>query len=370
MPDEAIGTPRARLRKLNLVLFLPWIVGGGALGIVLGSNTWRDVLVLSIGLVVTTMAFVLWVWGDLLRVAVPYLLVAAGVWVYGVLVPGTGSAFYAILLVGSLVVPELPRRGIAAAVLVAFVPAVGALRFLVDPAEPMQTLVVFVMIPAVLTAIVVAFMFPNKSFYDLVHELEDSRDREAELAVARERIRFAGDLHDIQGHTLHVAKLKIALAQKLLRTDVDRVEAELAEVYALIGDTIGQTKELVYAQRRLNLSVELENARNLFEAAGIKVRVVRESAEVDAASGEMLGQVLRETTTNILRHAQATSVRITLGASNLTVVNDGARDEPTELKGLAALRDRIVDQGGTLTADRQDGTFRTTATLVSNGVAP
>ncbi|MEV0395582.1 hypothetical protein [Polymorphospora rubra] len=41
-------------------------------------------------------------------------------------------------------------------------------------------------------------------FYDLIRELEQTREREAGLAVVRERVRFAGDLHDIQGHTLHV----------------------------------------------------------------------------------------------------------------------------------------------------------------------
>ncbi|WP_237330105.1 hypothetical protein [Streptomyces sp. BA2] len=50
--------------------------------------------------------------------------------------------------------------------------------------------------------------------------------------------------------------------------------------------------------------------KNLFEAAGIRVRVNRE-ADVDERVNGLLGQVLRETTTNILRHAAATRVRIT-----------------------------------------------------------
>ncbi|MBE1584541.1 hypothetical protein H4W80_002799 [Nonomuraea angiospora] len=90
---------------------------------------------------------------------------------------------------------------------------------------------------------------------------------------------------------------------------------------------------VTYAQRRLNLSAELENARNLFEAAGIRVRVNRE-ADVDQDASELLGQVLRETTTNILRHAQATRVRITLSARSITIVNDGAQRAPLpELRG-------------------------------------
>ncbi|HWM40600.1 MAG TPA: histidine kinase, partial [Streptomyces sp.] len=191
--------------------------------------------------------------------------------------------------------------------------------------------------------------------------LEESRERDAELAVIRERVRFASDLHDIQGHTLHVVKLKTALAQKLVRSDAERAEEELREIHALVGDTISQTKELAYAQRRLNLSAELENAKNLFEAAGIRVRIDRE-AEVDVHAGELLGQVLRETTTNILRHAQAEQVRITLSQSGITIDNDGVQENPLpELKGLSTLRERVAGDGGELTVEQKDGHFLTAA---------
>jgi two-component system sensor histidine kinase DesK len=200
-------------------------------------------------------------------------------------------------------------------------------------------------------------MFATQRLFDLIAELEQAREREAELAVARERVRFASDLHDIQGHTLHVVKLKVALAEKLLDTDPDRAREELREVHTLVSDTIVQTKALAYAQRRLNLSAELENAKNLFEAAGIHVRLERE-AEPDARVGELLGQVLRETTTNILRHAEARHVRITLGRTGIAIVNDGAA-EPGPLGGLSALRQRLAEDGGELEVSHADGRFLT-----------
>jgi two-component system sensor histidine kinase DesK len=224
-----------------------------------------------------------------------------------------------------------------------------------------DALIVYVLVPAGVTVVVTGSMFAGQVFYDLVEELEQSRERDAELAVVRERVRFASDLHDIQGHTLHVVKLKVMLAEKLVRSDIERAEEELREVYALVGDTITQTKELAYAQRRLNLSVELENAKNLFEAAGIRVRVNRE-ADVDERVNGLLGQVLRETTTNILRHAQATRVRITLSESGITIVNDGAREAPLPgLSGLANLKERVGDNGGELTVEQDNGRFLTAA---------
>ncbi|MEE3920901.1 histidine kinase [Micromonospora sp. BRA006-A] len=237
---------------------------------------------------------------------------------------GSPNAYWGICAVGSLpAVRQVGRhRSRAMAALFAYVAAVGAARLLVQRDDTVGVLVAYVLVPTGLTVVVTFLTVLGERFYDLIRELEQTREREAELAVVRERVRFASDLHDIQGHTLHVVKLKIALAQKLLLRDTDRAEKELRETYALVSDTITQTKELANGQRRLNLTAEIENAKNLFEAAGIRVRVTRE-AEVDARVSELLGQVLRETTTNILRHAQATRVQITLAESGITIVNDG-----------------------------------------------
>ncbi|MDA3625893.1 histidine kinase [Saccharopolyspora sp. WRP15-2] len=343
-------------------MFGPVLAVVGAVTVAFDARNWWEAAVLAAGVVATLVAFVRWAADDLLRVAPATVATTAAVWAFGALVGDGRMAFFGISFVGALVVPRLSRwRGWAAVVLAGYVAAVGAARLLVSHQEAPEVLIRYVLIPTGVTVVLVGLMFPNKRFYDIVAELEEAREREAELAVIRERVRFAGDLHDIQGHTLHVVKLKAALAQKLVGSDVERAEQELREIHDLVSETITQTKELAYAQRRLNLSAELENARNLFEAAGIDVRVDRE-ADVDQRVGELLGQVLRETTTNILRHAQATQVRITLSASSISIVNDGAQRAPvTELRGLAALAQRVAAEGGELSVDQHDGEFRTAA---------
>ncbi|MEV0823376.1 sensor histidine kinase [Nonomuraea rubra] len=343
-------------------MFLPLLAAVGALTVAIDARTWWQAVVLALGVVAALVAFVRWAARDMSRVALPCLIVAAAVWALGALVMDGSAAFYGISIAGPLVISQLPRhRGAAALGLTAYVAAVGAARLLVTRDDVSSVLITYVIIPAGITAVLTGLMFPNQRFYAVVADLEEAREREAELAVIRERMRFASDLHDIQGHTLHVVKLKVALAQKLVRTDAERAEQELREIHALVGDTIAQTKQLAYAQRRLNLSAELENAKNLFEAADIHVAVEREG-EVDARAGELLGQVLRETTTNILRHAQATRVRITLSRSGIAIVNDGARESPPpELRGLATLRERVVASGGELTVEQEDGRFLTAA---------
>ncbi|RPF21902.1 sensor histidine kinase [Myceligenerans xiligouense] len=358
---------RRRFRTLNLSTALPLFVAVGAILVARQAQSWQDVVVLGLGLAAVVVAFERWTVGEIARVAVPCLAVAAVVWPYGAfLIDGDAqSAYYSLAVVGGLTVPQLPRRRVAAAIaLTAYVGAIGALSLVTGGEVDATGVILDVILPTGITAVVIGVMFPNKGFYDVVAELEESREREAELAVMRERMRFAGDLHDIQGHTLHVVKLKIALAQKLLHSDTERVERELREVYALVSDTITQTKELAYGQRKLNLTAELENARNLLEAAGARVRVERR-AEIDSPPIDLLAQVLRETTTNILRHSRATLVRIELAARSITVSNDGvaADDAPPELRGLATLGRRVADAGGELTTRRADGRFLTRATF-------
>jgi two-component system sensor histidine kinase DesK len=356
---------RRRLRTLNLTFFLPLLATVGVFLVARQAQTWEQALVLGLGVAAALVAFERWTAGDLGRVAIPCLGGAAAAWLYGSVAVGGPSqgAFYSIAVVGALVVPQLPRHRAAAAVgLAAYVAGVGALGLLTTTPVGRGDLIELVIVPTGFAVVLTGLMFPNKGFYDVLADLEAERDREAELAIVRERMRFAGDLHDIQGHTLHVVKLKIALARKLLHSDPERVERELREIYALVGDTIEQTKELAYGRRTLNITAELENAKNLLQAAGMHVTVDCHAGA--ARADDLLAQVLRETTTNILRHSHATLVHITLAADSLTVVNDGVDHEGRpELRGLADLARRLSDGGGGLTVQHEDGRFRTVAVL-------
>ncbi len=364
-PVAAARSSRRRFRTLNLAVFLPVLAAVGALLVARQAQTWQQACVLAVGVAAALVAFERWTAGDVARVAVPCLAVAAAVWPYGALtVDGEqGGAYYPIAVVGSLVVSSLPRhRGRAAGGLVAYVAAVGLLGLLTTSRAGADQLIDLVILPTGFAAVLTGLMFPNTRFYDVVADMEAERDREAELAVVRERMRFAGDLHDIQGHTLHVVKLKVALARKLLHSDPARVEQELREVYALLGDTIEQTRELASGRRTLNIVAELENAKNLLEAAGMRVRV--DCTADGARADDLLAQVLRETTTNVLRHSRATLVRIALTEDSLVVVNDGVDEGgPPELRGLAVLARRVSEDGGALTVAREGGWFRTAATV-------
>ena len=369
MQHDSVST--AKLRRLNLFWILPAVTTAGVLTVVLGARSWVDVLVLGSGVVAGVVGFVFWSYGRLMEVAVPCLSVTGLVWLYGATVVENDDAFFGLLIVGPLVVPELKRHRLPAAVgLVVLVAAMGSMVVWPSSDDLGTDLLRFVIVPAVTMAIVVVWRFPNYTFYAIVRELEESRERDAELAVMRERVRFARDLHDIQGHTLHVVKLKADLACRTLRTDAGAAEHELREIHALVTETISQTKALAYGQRRLNLQAELQNATNLLEAAGARVTITGDG-EPDPGWSDALSQVLRETTTNILRHARPRVVAIELGRAGLMITNDGAdRQQSLELRGLAALRHRVAETGGDLLVDQVGDTFRTAVVYGPGSAAP
>ncbi|WP_051298053.1 sensor histidine kinase [Brevibacterium album] len=201
----------------------------------------------------------------------------------------------------------------------------------------------------------------SRASWNLLLELDSAHQAQTDLAVLRERFRIAADLHDIQGHTLHVVKLKTALAQRLVRADPTAAEAEIAQVQELIAETIGQSRALAHGERPLTLAGELENARRLFEADDVEVRI-RLAGRPAGTAEALCSLVLREATTNVLRHSQATRVHIVLSDTGLLIVNDGAEVRATpELSGLAGLRRRVEEAGGRLHVRVEEGDFLTEA---------
>lgn len=227
--------------------------------------------------------------------------------------------------------------------------------------------------------------------WQVAARLDDARRLAGQLAVADERLRFAADLHDIQGHHLQVIALKSELAARLAEADPDRAAEQMREVQQLAGDALRETRALVQGYRRTTLDAEIANASKVLSAAGVAVR-----ADVDAdlaaslpqAPRSLLGLVVREATTNLLRHSRATRAAFVLvpdgAGARLTIDNDGARggagqDDGAgrttgtagaagtggagDGTGLVSLAERLHTVGGHLTWADDGDRFVVTATV-------
>ena len=222
---------------------------------------------------------------------------------------------------------------------------------------------------AAMTAAAIGVVRGNSFGFGLYLEIDQARRATADLAVMRERYRFAADLHDIQGQALHVSRLKVRLADKLLDEDPGLARAHLREAEQLITETIADTRSLAYGERSITLAGELANSELLVRAAGIDLDV-RGRPPVGHRLEELFALVVREATTNLLRHAQAEHVLVELGPDSVRITNDGATDGTQELSGLARLGERFAALGGTLETSHAGATFTTSARAASEPETP
>lgn len=203
-----------------------------------------------------------------------------------------------------------------------------------------------------------------------VVDMDGSRRAAAELATARERLRLADDLHDILGHALEVVAFKSELAARLQAVDAGRARAEMEEVQRVARESLSEVRALVRDTRAVDLVTELAGARAVLGSAGVVLRVEGDPTTVGPTARNVLGRVLREAMTNVLRHAEPSHCSIEIevvdGAARLRVVNDGAlpADGSDPGTGLAALSRYLDEHAGKLDAGlAADGTFRLDATL-------
>lgn len=278
-----------------------------------------------------------------------FLFVFTGAaYLYGAFSANSPISFMPVALVGALLVMKVRKhRGLAVLLLSAGIGTLGASSLLTNPITTAMV-VQFIVVPAVGTLYIVAVIFVGELAWKLIREAERAKETESALAVAEERARFAGDLHDIQGQSLHVIKLKAALAHRLLNDDPARAATELAEIRQLVDDTVTKTRELTYARYEIDLGAELENTRALAEASGMRVSI-RSDLDRSIAPHPLLAHTLREATTNLLRHADPTWVTITASTDGVEVSNDGVpASREISPRGLDRLARRIVDAGGEL----------------------
>ncbi|MGY6023701.1 sensor histidine kinase [Streptomyces spinosirectus] len=198
-------------------------------------------------------------------------------------------------------------------------------------------------------------------------EAERAREVEARLAVAEERLRFGRDLHDVMGRNLAVIALKSELAVQLARRGRPEAVDQMIEVQRIAQESQREVRDVVRGYREADLGVELAGAQGVLNAAGIACAVRGEAGGLDGEVQSALGWVVREATTNVLRHGDAAQCDIALARDEervvLTVENDGACAAAAGGgSGLAGLRERLSAVGGTLEAGPAGGSlFRVVA---------
>ena len=196
-----------------------------------------------------------------------------------------------------------------------------------------------------------------------------------------ERARLARELHDETGQAL--ASILLGLGQLEEAVETDEARAAAADLRDLVVATLQDVRRL---------AVELRPSA--LDDFGLVPAVERLAATVSAPSGPtvdveanlgeerlppetetVLYRIVQEALTNIVKHASAGHVSITLvrkGASAVVVVeDDGKGFDPAELRagslGIAGMRERVGLVGGRLTIESSPGAGTTLVAEVPAG---
>ncbi|GHF34003.1 two-component sensor histidine kinase [Streptomyces mashuensis] len=195
---------------------------------------------------------------------------------------------------------------------------------------------------------------------ETVATLRATREQLAHAAVERERLRFSRDLHDLLGHTMSVIVVKAEAVRRLAPRNLDAALGQAADIEAVGRQALTEIREAVTGYREGSLTTELERSRSLLDASGIAVDIRQSGPPLPPQTAALLGWVVREGVTNVVRHSGAErcviEVRGLTDRVHLEITDDGRgvgsepeTDAPggTGLKGLA---ERLAAAGGSLTS--------------------
>ncbi|MGA4842317.1 sensor histidine kinase [Streptomyces sp. G45] len=214
------------------------------------------------------------------------------------------------------------------------------------------------------------------SLSEAVRDLRAAREELARRAVDEERLRFSRDLHDLLGHTLSVIVVKSEAARRLAPRDMAAALTQIDDIESVGRQALTEIREAVTGYREGSLATELDRVRDLLDAAGVEVSVRRSGPPLGPRPAALLGWVVREAATNVVRHARASrcEIEITGGPerTRLVITDDGRGVGSTPPgSGLRGLAERLSAAGGSLTCGpTPHAGFRVTAELPTTETGP
>lgn len=181
------------------------------------------------------------------------------------------------------------------------------------------------------------------------------------LAVTRERNRMAREIHDGLGHHLTALNMQLKGAQAVLQRDEERARELIHNAETISHAALADVRQSVAALREesgqeLSFTEKFALAITPARRAGITVNYNHKDGitELNPAQELALFRTLQECVSNTLKHANASTVDITLDTTNPDLIqfsfqDDGSgSDQTAGGYGLLGMRERITLLGGDL----------------------
>lgn len=196
----------------------------------------------------------------------------------------------------------------------------------------------------------------------LTDELAKSAIEDARTSAVAERARISREIHDNAGHDIIAAYISFQTLRGLIQ-DAEVLDMYDATLERLSGG-VGKIRDILHNLTPIGTPsvAQLEKICNEFPLK-IEFKAHGNRDDVPAYIWNTLAICLKESLTNVSRHATSSYVKVELDVSphiaRLYVENDGvANNKIPAGRGLANLRYRIHAVGGNLSVNKGDGLFK------------
>lgn len=230
----------------------------------------------------------------------------------------------------------------------------------------------------------------ERSLSDRAHRKKRSSGRTAVRQIEMERQRLGRELHTGVGQMLAAIRLQLEVIGSVLIHPPMPVEQALGRIFTLATDALEQVRSISRRLhppewQRLTLDAALQQ---LWEMSGIPERFAASLdlhplfLEPPPDVKAVLYRAAQEALSNVIRHAHATKVRMSLEAREnllvLTVSDDGIGFDPVRVAsaapslaagiGLRSIQDHAASLGGRLTMESHPGETKLTIAVPFAGM--
>lgn len=205
---------------------------------------------------------------------------------------------------------------------------------------------------------VVLFGFGAMERKETLYQMKEAKHAESmrTLSAIAERERIGRDLHDVAGHALSSIALKAQLADKLLsKNEVSLAQQEVKALAQLSQSLLSDIRHAVSDIKHLTLSDEISKNIALLEENHFEVSATLAQdleATLSSLQESQLALVVKELTTNTLRHSKGSEVSLEIAyqedAITLRYHDYGDTASPQQLvegNGLTGIRERADSIG-------------------------
>jgi signal transduction histidine kinase len=218
-------------------------------------------------------------------------------------------------------------------------------------------------------------------YFELRKIRERTRQLEQEAAIERERLRISKDMHDDLGSRLtHIELLSNLTARNM--KDRQSVERNLQDISAAADELVTAFDEIVWAVNPHYDTVEglmdylAQFVSSYLDRSGIESHVDLPAAPaqvaISAESRHNIFMMVKEALNNSVKYAQAKDVWLQFDCTGsqltVTVKDNGVGFDVTAVKkfseGLANMKKRMEDIGGTCTVESAPGKGTTVTAVV------